>query len=86
MTHRVLEDFFQAHIAALPPFAGVEEKIATLDTPAGQEQFLKLMQDERLYKKLLQNAGDRDLVFRFTGGRLKPHRRSTLPSEYKFYG
>ena len=86
VTHRVLEDFFQEHIAALPPFAGVEEKIAVLDTPAGQAQFLKLMQDEGLYKKLLQDTGDRDLVFRFTNGKLKSQRRSILPSEYRFYG
>ncbi|MEJ2092780.1 MAG: hypothetical protein P8X65_11370 [Syntrophobacterales bacterium] len=86
MTHRVLEDFFQEQITALPPFAGVEEKIASLDTPEGQEQFLKLLQDEGLYKKLLQDTGDRELVFRFTNGKLKPYRRSILPSEYKFYG
>jgi Fe-S-cluster containining protein len=86
MTHRVLEDFFQEQIAPLPPFAGVGEKIAALDTPEGQAQFLKLLQDEGLYKKLLQDTGDRDLVFRFINGKLKPHRRSVLPSEYKFYG
>jgi len=85
LTHRVLEDFFQEQIAGLPPFAGVTEKIAALDTPEGQAQFLKLIQDEGLYKKLLQDTGDRALVFRFTHGRLKPHRRSTLPNEYKFY-
>jgi hypothetical protein len=44
------------------------------------------LQDEGLYKKLLQDTGDRDLVFRFINGKLKPHRRSVLPSEYKFYG
>jgi len=85
LTHRVLEDFFQEYIAALPPFAGVSEKIAALDTSEGQAQFLKLMQDEGLYKKLLQHGDDRALVFRFINGRLKPHRRSVLPSEYKFY-
>jgi Fe-S-cluster containining protein len=84
-SHQVLEDFFQAHIAGLPPFAGVPEKIAVLETPEAQAQFLKCMQDERLYKKLRQQSDDRALVFRFTDGRLKPLRRSILPSEYKFY-
>ena len=85
LTHRVLEDFFQEHIVGLSPFAGVEEKIAAFDTHAGQTQFMRLLQDEGLYKKLLQDGDDRALVFRFTGGRLKPQRRSILPSEYKFY-
>jgi Fe-S-cluster containining protein len=86
LTHRVLEDFFQEHIALLPPFAGVSEKIAALDTLEGQAQFLKLLQDEGLYKKLVQDSEDQDLVFQFINGKLKPHRRSILSAEYKFYG
>ena len=83
--HQVLEGFFQAHIAEHPPFAAVAEKIAGLDSPEAQAQFLKSMQDDRVYKKLRQHRDDRALVFRFTNGRLKPQRRSVLPSEYKFY-
>jgi len=84
-SHQVLEDFFQAHIAGLPPFAAVPEKIAALDAPEAQSRFLESMQDDRLYQKLRQDSDDRALVFRFTNGRLKPQRRSVLPSEYKFY-
>ncbi len=84
-SHQVLEDFFQAHIAGQPPFAGAPAKIAALDTPENQAQFLRLMQDDRLYNKLRQQSHDRALVFRFTHGRLKLLRRSTLPGEYKFY-
>jgi len=85
-SHQVLEDFFQAHLATHPPFAAVPEKIASLDTPEAQAKFLKLMQDDRLYKKLRQHSGDRALVFRFKDGQLKPLRRTILPAEYKFYG
>lgn len=84
-SHQVLEDFFQAHIAPQPPFAAVPEKIAALDTPATQAQFLKLLQDDRVYQKLLQESDSRPLVYRYTHGRLKPQRRSVLPGEYKFY-
>ena len=85
LTHRVLEDFFQAHIASLQPFARVAERIAVLDTPEGQTQLLKSLQDKVLSQKLRQNSNDRALVFRFTNGQIKPQRRSILPSEYKFY-
>jgi len=85
-SHQVLEDFFRAHIARHPPFAAVPEKIAALDAPEAQAQFLKLMQDDRLYKKLRQHSGDRALVFRFKDGQLKPLRRTVLPVEYKFRG
>jgi len=84
-THQVLEEFFQGHIAGHPPFAAVSEKIAGLDSSEAQAQFLKSMQDDRLYKKLRQHSDDRALVFRFTNGRLKPMRRAVLPAEYKFY-
>jgi len=84
--HQVLEDFFQAHLIGHPPFAAVPEKIAALDAPEAQAQFLKLMQDDRLYKKLRQHSGDRALVFRFKDGQLKPLRRTVLPAEYKFRG
>ena len=82
---QVLEDFFQAHLAGLPPFAAVPEKIAALDAPEAQTRFLESMQDDRVYQKLRQPSDERDLVFRYTHGRLKPQRRSVLPSEYKFY-
>lgn len=83
--HQVLEDFFQTRIAGLSPFAEVHERIAALDTPETQAQFLELLQADGLYKKLVQESDDRALVFRFTKGRLRPQRRSILPSEYKFY-
>lgn len=84
-SHQVLEDFFQAHIAGQPPFVGVPAKIAALDTLEAQAQFLKLLQDDRVYQKLRQDSDDLALVFRYTRGRLKPLRRSILPAEYKFY-
>ena len=85
LTHQVLDDFFQAHIASYQPFARVAERIAALDTPEGQTQLLKSLQDKVLSQKLRQNSNDRALVFRFTNGQIKPQRRSILPSEYKFY-
>jgi hypothetical protein len=63
----------------------LSEKIAHLDTQAGQGEFLQLLQDERLMKKLKQCGDDRALVFRFVQGKLQAKRRSLSPPEYKFY-
>jgi Fe-S-cluster containining protein len=83
--NQVMEHFFLEHIAGYQPFAGVSEKIDHLDTREGQEEFLHLLQDERLIKKLKQYEGDRPLVFRFVKGKLQAKRRSLSPPEYKFY-
>ena len=83
--HRTLERFFVEHMARLQPFAGVEEKIEHLHTLEGQAQFLRLIQDDRLLRKLKQGGGDRALVFRFEKMKLRAKRRSLLPAEYKFY-
>jgi Fe-S-cluster containining protein len=83
--HRVLEHFFRQQMAGCPPFAGVGARIDHLDTREGQEEFLHLMQDERLIKKLKRCGDDRALVFRFVKGKLKAKRRSLSPPEYKFY-
>lgn len=84
--NQVLEHFFLDRIARCHPFAGVSEKIYHLNNPEGQEQFLHLLQDDRLLQKLKQAGNDRALVFRFAKGTLKARRRSLLPSEYHFYG
>jgi len=81
----VLERFFLAHIAGCQPFSQISEKILRLNNPEGQAQFLRLLQDDRLMKKLLHNRDDRALVFRFAKGKLQTRRRSLTPSEYKFY-
>jgi len=81
----VLERFFLEHMARCRPFAEVEEKIDHLQDRGGQEEFLRLLQDDRLLRKLKQGGGDRALVFRFAKGKLQATRRSLLPGEYKFY-
>jgi Fe-S-cluster containining protein len=81
----VMEHFFLTHIAGCQPFAGLSEKIDQLDTQAGQGEFLQLLQDERLVKKLKQCGDDRALLFRFVHGELQAKRRSLSPPEYKFY-
>lgn len=83
--HPVLKRFFLEHMARCQPFAGVEEKIDHLQTPEGQTQFLRLLQDDRLRRQLQQGSGDQALVFRFVQGKLQRKRRSLLPREYKFY-
>jgi Fe-S-cluster containining protein len=84
--NQVLEHFFLERIARCHPFAGVSEKINHLNNPEGQAQFLQLLQDDRLLKKLKQAGDDRALVFRFAKGTLQARRRSLLPAEYHFYG
>jgi Fe-S-cluster containining protein len=84
--NRVLEHFFLERIAGCHPFAGVSEKIYHLNNPEGQAQFLQLLQDDRLMKKLKQAGDDRALVFRFVNGTLQARRRSLIPAEYHFYG
>jgi hypothetical protein len=83
--NRVMERFFLKHIAACQPFAGVREKIDHLDGRGGQVEFLQLLQDDRLMKKLKQCGDDRALVFRFVKGKLQAKRLSLSPPEYKFY-
>jgi Fe-S-cluster containining protein len=83
--HTLLERFFREHLARLQPFAGVEEKIDRLQTRGGEADFLRLMQDDRLRRRLKPGGGDRALVFRLVHGRLQGKRRSLLPSEYQFY-
>ena len=83
--NQVMEHFFLKHIAECQPFAGVREKIDHLDNREGQVEFLQLLQDDRLMKKLKQCGDDRALVFRFVKGKLQAKRRSLSPPEYKFY-
>jgi len=83
--HPVLEHFFRQHLAGRQPFAGLSEKINHLDKPEGQGEFVQLLQDRRLMKKLLRCGDDRALVFRFVQGELQAKRRSLSPPEYKFY-
>ena len=83
--HRVIEHFFLNHIAGCQPFAGVREQIYRLDSQEGQVEFLQLLQDGRLMKKLKQCGDDRALVFRFVKGKLQAKRRSLSPAEYKYY-
>jgi Fe-S-cluster containining protein len=83
--NQVMEHFFLEYIAGCQPFAGVSARLDRLDTREGQAEFLHLLQDERLIKKLKQAEGDRPLVFRFVQGRLQARRRSLSPPEYKFY-
>jgi Fe-S-cluster containining protein len=84
ITHQDLEQFFGERLAGLPPFAGAHDRIGNLDGREGQEQVLRLWQDDALLKKLGQFGDDRALVFRFKKGQLKGRRRSILPAEYKF--
>ncbi len=84
LANRELEDFFSRQVAASAPSAGVEEKISRLDHPEGQAQFLRLFQDERLFRRLRQDGDDRVLVYRLRQGKLKARRRGILPAEYKF--
>jgi len=83
--NRVMERFFLKHIAGCQPFGGMSEKIDQLDNREGQAEFLQLLQDDRLMKKLQQCGDDRALVFRFVKGKLKAKRRSLSPPEYKYY-
>jgi Fe-S-cluster containining protein len=83
--NQVMEHFFLKHIAKCQPFAGVSEKIDHLDNRAGQVEFRRFLQDDRLMKKLKQYEDDRALVFRFVKGKLQAKRRSLTPPEYKFY-
>lgn len=84
--NRVLERFFLEHIARCQPFSLISEKILHLNNPEGQAQFLRLLQDDRLMKKLRHNRDDRALIFRFAKGKLQTKRRSLNPTAYKFYG
>lgn len=83
--NRVMENFLQEHLAGCPTFAGVSDKISSLNNPEGQMQFLQLLQDDRLIKKLMQPRDDRNLVFSFVKGKFKSKLRSLLPKEYNFY-
>jgi Fe-S-cluster containining protein len=83
--HSVLERFFREHLARLQPFDGVEEKIAHLQDRGEESEFLRLLQDDQLLRRLKQGDGDRTLIFRFAAGKLQAKRRSLLPQEYKFY-
>jgi Fe-S-cluster containining protein len=81
----VIERFFLKHIAKCQPFAGAREKINQLDNPEGQVEFLQLLQDDLLVKKLKNYGDDRALVFRYVKGKLQAKRRSISAPEYKFY-
>ena len=80
-----MEHFLQERSAGCPTFDGVCDRINRLDNQEGQTQFLQLLQDDLLMKKLIRSWDDRDLIFKFVKGKLKVTRRSLLPSEYKFY-
>jgi Fe-S-cluster containining protein len=84
--NQVLERFFLERIAKCRPISGVGEKISHLNNLEGLIQFLRLLQDDLLMKKLKQGGDHRTLVFRFIKGKLQAKRRSITPSEYKFYG
>jgi Fe-S-cluster containining protein len=85
LSNQVMDTFFQEHLAGSPSFHRAAEKIHHLDTQAGQAQFLQLLRDDLLVRKLRQAGDDRVLVFRFIKGKLKAKRRGILPTEYKFY-
>jgi len=72
-------------MASCRPFAGVEAKIEALDNREAQDQFLRLLQDDLLLRKLKQGGNKRSLIFRLVKGRLRATRRSLLPGEYNFY-
>jgi Fe-S-cluster containining protein len=82
ITNQVLDQFFEERIARCQPFAGVGEKINSLDKEEAQAQFLQFLQDDLLMKKVVQQG---DLVYRLSKGKLKAQRRSLAPVEYKFY-
>lgn len=81
----VLEQFFLEHIATLPPFAGVSEKIVHLDTQAGQLEFIHGFQDDQLLKNLKTHEDDRAFAFRYVRGALQASRRSLPTPEVIFY-
>ena len=83
--NQVMEHFLKERSAGCPTFDGVSDRINRLDNQEGQTQFLQLLQDDLLMKKLIRSWDDRDLIFKFVKGKLKVTRRSLLPSEYKFY-
>ena len=83
--HQVLERFFHERLAGFPPFAGMGGKIDQLQTLEGQAQFLRLFQDDRLYKKLKRGADDRAVVFRLVQGELRPQKRSLSSAASKYY-
>lgn len=83
--NRVMEHFFRRQMVACPPFAGAGERLRHLDTPEGQGELERMLQDDRLLKKLSQYEDDRALVFRFVRGKLAARRRSLRPPEYKYY-
>lgn len=83
--HQVLEGFFLERLAGLPPFAGISEKIQHLHTREGEAQFLQLLQDDLLLKKLKRSGVDRALIFRFVKGKLQARKRSLIPAAYKYY-
>jgi Fe-S-cluster containining protein len=85
LANQVIDTFFQEHVAGSPPFNGIAAKIQDLDTQEGQAEFLQLLQDDLLVKKLRQAGDDRALVFRVKKGKLKARRRGIIPTEYKFY-
>jgi Fe-S-cluster containining protein len=83
--NHLMERFFRERLAGCQTFDGLETKISRLDTPEGQVQFLNLLDDDLLVKKLMAEWHDQDLIFRFVKGKLKRTRRSLLPTEYSFY-
>jgi Fe-S-cluster containining protein len=85
LANQKIDTFFLEHLAGSPPFNEAAEKIRHLDTREGQVQFLQLLQDDLLMKKLRQAGDDRALVFCFKKGKLKAKRRGIIPTEFKFY-
>jgi Fe-S-cluster containining protein len=85
LSNQMMDIFFQERLAGCPPFAGAAERIQLLDNQEEQAQFLQLLRDDRLVKKLGQDGDDRALVFRFVKGKLKAKRRGIVPTEYKFF-
>lgn len=81
----VFERFFLEHIAGCQPFSEMSQKILHLNDPEEQAQFLRLLQDDRLMKKLRHNRDDRAMVYQFKKNKLQLKRRSLMPAEHKVY-
>ncbi len=83
--HPVLERFFHERLAGFPPFAEIGDKMEQLQTLEGQAQFLRLFQDDRLYRKLKGSCDDRAVVFRLVKGKLRAKKRSLISPAHKCY-
>jgi Fe-S-cluster containining protein len=82
--NRVMEHYFDKHLARHEPFAGVEAKLRQLDNDETVGQLLTWLADERLIKRLKREGDGRVKVFRFVKGRLKGTRRSLVRSVHAY--